>query len=222
MEKEQLETMRALAEKAKPVGELWDKILEASFMIHGHICGGMPLGFRAGLKALQALGVEREANMTKVVFVETGSGHAAGCFADGVQLSTGCTFGKGLIQRTEYGKWALNLVEKGTRRAVRVSVRPEVMRKSFESPFIKMRHQGIAPTDVPLDISRPLVEGLWARKDEELFVVSEVFEYPLPSAPVPCFNLATCENCGEVVAENKARLKDGKIFCQPCSGYVGA
>jgi formylmethanofuran dehydrogenase subunit E len=222
MKKEQYETMHVLAEKGKTMGELWDQILEASFIIHGHICGGMPLGFRAGLTAIKALGAERESNMAKVVFVETGSGHAAGCFADGVQMSTGCTFGKGLIQRTEYGKWALNLVEKATRRAVRVSARPEVMKKSFESPFVKMRHQGIAPTDVPLDISRSLVEGLWARKDEELFVVSEIFEYPLPSAPVPCFNLVTCEGCGEVVAENKARLKDGKIFCQPCSGYVGA
>jgi formylmethanofuran dehydrogenase subunit E len=221
MKKEQYETMRALAEKGKTMGEFWDQILEASFIIHGHVCGGMPLGFRAGLKALKALGVERESNMAKVVFVETGSGHAAGCFADGVQMATGCTFGKGLIQRTEYGKWALNLVEKATRRAVRVSARPEVMKKSFESPFVKMRHQGVAPTDVPLDISRSLVEGLWTRKDEELFVVSEIFEYPLPSAPVPCFNLVTCEGCGEVVAENKARLKDGKIFCQPCSGYVG-
>jgi formylmethanofuran dehydrogenase subunit E len=96
------------------------------------------------------------------------------------------------------------------------------MKKSFESPFVKMRHQGIAPTDVPLDISRPLVEGLLARKDDELFIVSKTFEYPLPSAPVPCFNLVTCEACGEAVAENKARLKEGKIFCQPCSGYVKA
>jgi formylmethanofuran dehydrogenase subunit E len=219
MKKEQRETIRILAEKAKTIGEFWDRILEASFIIHGHVCGGMPLGFRGGTAALNALGVEREANMAKVVFVETGSGHAAGCFADGVQMSTGCTFGKGLIQRTEYGKWALSLVEKKTRRAVRVSTRPEIIQKSFQSPFVKMRQQGIAPTDISLDISRPLVEGLLAMKDEDLFAVSKIFEYPLTSAPAPCFNLVTCDSCGEAVAENKARLKDGKIFCQPCSGY---
>jgi formylmethanofuran dehydrogenase subunit E len=145
MKKEQRETIRILAEKAKTIGEFWDRILEASFIIHGHVCGGMPLGFRGGTVALNALGVEREANMAKVVFVETGSGHAAGCFADGVQMSTGCTFGKGLIQRTEYGKWALSLVEKKTRRAVRVSTRPEIIQKSFQSPFVKMRQQGFAP-----------------------------------------------------------------------------
>jgi formylmethanofuran dehydrogenase subunit E len=220
MKKEQLETMHTLAGKGKAMGELWDRILEASFIIHGHICGGMPLGFRAGLKALNALGVQREANMAKVVFVETGTGHAAGCFADGVQMSTGCTFGKGLIQRMEYGKWALNLVEKATRRAVRVAVKPEVMKGSFESPFVKMRQQGIPPTEVPLDISRSLVEGLFAKEDEALFVVSGIFEYPLPAAPAPCFYLVSCSSCGEIVAENKSRVKDGKVTCLPCSGYA--
>jgi formylmethanofuran dehydrogenase subunit E len=220
VKKEQIDVMRALAKKGKPIGEFWDHILEASFVIHGHVCGGMPLGFLAGIKALRVLGSEREANMAKTAFVETGTGHAAGCFADGVQMSTGCTFGKGLIQRTEYGKWAFTLVERGTKRAVRVSVKPQVMKQSFESPFVKMRHQGVLPTDVPLDISRPLVEGLLGRRAEELFIVSEIFEYPLPNAAAPCFSLATCEDCGEVVAENKAQLKDGRIFCKPCSGYV--
>jgi len=220
MKKEQLETMQLLADKGKAAGELWGRILEASFIVHGHVCGGMPLGFRAGLMALKALGAERESNMAKLAFVETGTGHAAGCFADGVQMATGCTFGKGLIQRTEYGKFAFSLVEKATRKAVRVSVKPQVMRQAFDSPFVRMRHQGVAPTDVPLDISRPLVEGLLGKKDEDLFAVSEIFEYPLAAAPTPSFNLLSCAGCGEVVAENKARVKDGKMFCPPCSGYA--
>lgn len=78
----------------------------------------MPLGFRAGLAALKALDAGWELNMAKLVFVETGTGHAAVCFADGVQMATGCTFGKGPIERTEYGKWALTLVEKSSHNAV--------------------------------------------------------------------------------------------------------
>jgi formylmethanofuran dehydrogenase subunit E len=220
MKQEQLETMVQLAERGKMLGELWDRILEASFIIHGHICGGMPLGFRAGFNALQALGVKREADMAKLIFVETGTGHAAGCFADGVQMSTGCTFGKGLIQRAEYAKWALNLVEKGTRRAVRVSVRPEVIKAAFESPFVRMRQDGVPPTKIPLDISRSLVERLFGRSDEDLFTASKVFEYPLAKAPASCFELINCADCGEGVAANKARVKEGKIYCLPCSGYA--
>lgn len=56
----------------------------------------MPLGFRVARKALEVLGRGRELNMAKLAFVETGTGHAAGCFADGVQLSSGCTFARDL------------------------------------------------------------------------------------------------------------------------------
>ncbi|MGV6847355.1 MAG: FmdE family protein [Marinibacterium sp.] len=220
MKPEQIEAIAKLAAKGAEFGPLGQKFLESAFYIHGHICGGMPLGYRAALAALKALGAERELNMSKLVFVETGTGHAAGCFADGAQMGTGCTFGKGLASRTEFGKWALNLVDKKTRKAVRVSVREEVLRASFASPFVQMRHEGVLPTDVPLEISTRLVEELFAKSDEDLFTVSEVFEYPLHDLPASTFNLVTCSVCGEAVAENKAHMKDAKPVCLPCSGYA--
>jgi formylmethanofuran dehydrogenase subunit E len=219
MKPEQREAARHLAATGKALGPEWDETLEASFLIHGHICGGMPLGFRAGVVALKALGIEREANMAHLVLVETGTGHAAGCFADGAQLATGCTFGKGLIERTEYGKWALCLVELATRRAVRVSVKPETMAAALRSPFVQLRQQGVPPTEVPLEVSRPLVQGLMGRRDEDLFTVSAVFTHDLvPPAPA-CFATVTCSRCGELVAENKVRLKAGEPVCLPCAGY---
>jgi formylmethanofuran dehydrogenase subunit E len=219
MKQEHREAIRQLAATGQSLGPAWDETLQASFLVHGHICGGMPLGFRAGATALEALGTEREANMAHLVFVETGTGHAAGCFADGVQMATGCTFGKGLMERTEYGKWALSLVHRKTRRAVRVSVRPEVMKAALQSPFVKMRHQGVAPTEVPLDVSRPLVQGLMARAREDLFRVSDPFEYPLSRVAPACFDAVICASCGELVAENKIRMKEGRPMCLPCTGY---
>ncbi|RUM88823.1 MAG: formylmethanofuran dehydrogenase [Thermodesulfatator sp.] len=221
MKPEQIKAMEELGAKGARWGELWDVYLRAAFFMHGHVCGGMPLGFRAGVVALKALKSERELNMGKVVFVETGTGHAAGCFADGVQMATGCTFGKGLIERTGYGKWALVLVEKDTRRAVRVSVRPEVMEAAFKSPFLEMRRKGTPPTEVPLEIGVGLVENLFQKSDEQLFVVSEVFEYPLPEKPKPTFEIVKCQQCGEMVAANKVRFKEGQLLCIPCSGYGG-
>jgi formylmethanofuran dehydrogenase subunit E len=159
--------------------------------------------------------------MGKLVFVETGTGHAAGCFADGVQMATGCTFGKGLIERTQYGKWALTLVDRATGKAVRVWVRPHVIQASFASPFVQQRRQGIAPTAIPLEVSRPLVEKLLVRADEELFGVSAAFDHPLPPRTPSSFNLVICSRCGEAVAENKARLRDGQPACIPCAGYGG-
>ena len=114
MNAEHLKLMESLGAQGKAFGEFWERYFTAAFLMHGHLCGGMPLGFRAGVAALKALGREREADMGQIALVETGLGHAAGCFADGVQLSTGCTFGKGLIRRTDYGKWAATSDYKGT------------------------------------------------------------------------------------------------------------
>jgi formylmethanofuran dehydrogenase subunit E len=219
VKQEQREAIRQLAVTGKVLGPSWDEVLEASFLIHGHVCGGMPLGFRAGIAALKALGSEREGDMAHLVFVETGTGHAAGCFADGVQMATGCTFGKGLIERTQAGKWALNLVAVPTRTALRVSVKPEVMQAALRSPFVQKRRQGVRPTDIALAISRPLVEGLMARADSDLFTISNPHEYFLSPAPPPCFETVICSQCGELVAENKARVKEGRPICLPCSGY---
>jgi formylmethanofuran dehydrogenase subunit E len=219
MKQEQREALRELATAGKALGPSWDEILEASFLIHGHVCGGMPLGFRAGVAALKALSSEREADMAHLAFVETGTGHAAGCFADGVQMATGCTFGKGLLERTQYGKWAVNLVDPATRQAVRVSVKPEVMKAALQSPFVKLRHQGVPPTEVPLDVSRPLVQGLMAKTDGDLFTMSGTFEYPLGPAAPACFDTVICTGCGELVAENKVRMKGSRPVCLPCSGY---
>jgi formylmethanofuran dehydrogenase subunit E len=219
MKDEQIKAMRALGAQGRTFGELWDTYFESAFFIHGHVCGGMPLGFRAGVVALKALGAERELNMEKLAFVETGTGHAAGCFADGVQMATGCTFGKGVMERTQYGKWAFTLVNPATGKAVRVSVLHQVMQTSFQSPFVQQRRAGVRPTDISIEISRPLVEKLLERSDGELFTISEVFDYPLPNKPQPTFNLLVCALCGEAVAENKVRMKEGKPVCIPCSGY---
>ncbi|MFH1811410.1 MAG: FmdE family protein [Pseudomonadota bacterium] len=135
-----------------------------------------------------------------------------------VQMATGCTFGKGLIERTGYGKWALTLVDSATGQAVRVSVKPGTMQAAMQSPFVKMRHEGVALTDVPLDVSRPLVQGLMGRSEGDLFAVSEVFAYALGPRRAACFDTVVCSGCGELVAENKARLKQGQPVCRPCAG----
>ena len=58
MQKEQIEAIRDLGAKGQAFGALWDTFLQSAFFVHGHVCGGMPLGFRAGLAALKALGAE--------------------------------------------------------------------------------------------------------------------------------------------------------------------
>ena len=194
--------------------------LYSAINLHGHPCGGMPMGFAAGLAAMKALGLERERNMGTVATVYAGNGHAAGCFVDGVQFSTGCTFGKGLLKKEPKGKWEFELLDKRTGRAVKVRIRKEVMDKAFSAPFItEYRSKGVNPTDIPAEVSHPGFKRPFNLAVEELVEIEGPYEKAV-HAPRPCFNRVTCSACGSTVAENYARLEDGKPVCVDCTSYT--
>ena len=54
---------------------------------------------------------------------------------------------------------------------------------------------------------------------EELFLIKEV----KPEIPVRAkiFASIPCASCGEMVAEHRARVRDGKFVCMPCAGEYG-
>ncbi len=79
-----------------------NEVFESGLAFHGHKCPAMPMGIRAGLTAMKALGVERSQGKELRVISETGEGHAAGCFLDGLMVATGCTYGKSNIKKLYY------------------------------------------------------------------------------------------------------------------------
>jgi len=186
---------------------------------HGHVCPAMPAAFRAGRLALRTLDIERERNSISRVYAEVRRYQAAGCFVDGLQSSTGCTFGKDNIYKLGYGKWAFTLVTR-YKRAMRVSVKPEVMEKNFSSGFIEERKKGILPSQVNSELAIKIFEATLQRKEEDFFNVSEIFTHQQKGPQIEtCFIATRCHNWGELVAENYIRYKGGKLLCIPCSGY---
>jgi formylmethanofuran dehydrogenase subunit E len=65
---------------------------------HGHLGPYLVLGLRAGFYANQMLGKDP---METEAFIKTKTTPPQSCFADGVQLSTGCTYGKRNISLEE-------------------------------------------------------------------------------------------------------------------------
>ena len=212
------EERKEVIQKIEGLTDEEKELLYSALNMHGHFCGGMPMGFKAGLAALKALGVEREPNMDKMVIVFSGEKHAAGCFADGVQFATGCTFGKGLMKKEPKGKFSFMLIDKVNEKAVLVTIKAEVMQKAFQSPFIEMRKKGVKPTDVPKDISIPMFQRPFTLKSEELFNIKGPFDFKVPKGKA-CFNLVVCEKCGDVVAENYIKVEDGKKVCIDCWSF---
>ena len=134
------------------------ELLTLGLKFHGHKCPAMPMGLRAGVAAMQALGVERSQDKELHAVSETGEGHAAGCFLDGVMTATGCTFGKGNIEKLRYHKMAFTLIDVRRQKAVRVSLKPEFFAAALEGPFVAQRKAGILPQDIDPKITDPLVE----------------------------------------------------------------
>jgi formylmethanofuran dehydrogenase subunit E len=191
--------------------------LEFGQKFHGHKCPAMPLGLRVGAAAMNKLGVERAKDGQILAFVDLGEDHCATCFADGLQVIMGTTFGKGNIKKTHKGKWAVTLVDKATGKAVRVTPKAEAMLANKQTPFFKdYREKGIPASKVPLEIVDPLVTKVMGAPQEALLNVSEVFHYDLHEAP-HSFNSFICEECGEMTVEGYGRIKDGKHVCIDCA-----
>ena len=147
------------------------EFLKAGQHLHGHKCPAMPMGLRAGAAAMNALAVPRAKDKDLVAILELGEDHCSHCFGDGVQMITGCTFGKGNLHTLPYGKFGLTLVERATGRAVRVVPRAAVQAKMKESRFFQeFRSKGVPASRVPDEVVEPMIQQVMAAPEEQILV----------------------------------------------------
>ncbi len=195
----------------------FEKLLETGLAFHGHKCPAMPLGLRAGLAAMRALGVERSQDKELRLIAETGEGHAAGCFLDGLMTATGCTYGKSNIKKLYYNKLAFTLIEAKTGRAVRVSIKPEFLAKALNSPFVQQRKAGVPPQSIPAEIADPLVNNVLSMPEANFLAVGDIHQVNLPQGQA-VFEAQPCARCGELTFVNKLRDSPAGQVCIPCAG----
>ena len=208
--------------KGLEVGEEEREWLERAVDFHGHLCGGLIIGVRMGLLGLKELGVRRAKGEELLAIVENDT-----CAADGIQVVTGCTFGKGNFIFRDWGKMAATFYDRNKKRGVRISISPEALEKMRE--FREMIHKllkekGNLPFEEVFEEVRRELSGsnlekkmekmLLEMEDDKLFDVREV-EIEAPTK-ARIFASVICEECGEAVMEPRARLKLGKIVCIPC------
>jgi formylmethanofuran dehydrogenase subunit E len=198
-----------------------NELYKAGLLLHGHRCPAMPMGLRAGLAALEALGVERAADGQLTALVEIDSEHCATCYADGVMMATGCTFGKGNIRKLGYGKFVLTLIDNKTGRSVRIATRNEVIKRNQQSEFIQYRKKGVPASKIAPELIDPAVDFILAEPTENLYNISLIQEVKLTPGRPHDFNTQICEECGEVMVERYARIKNGKTVCIPCAEKLG-
>jgi formylmethanofuran dehydrogenase subunit E len=184
---------------------------------HGHKCPAMPMGLRVGAAAMNKLGVERAKDSQLIALVDLGDDHCATCYADGLQAITGTTFGKGNIQKTHKGKWAVTLIDKKAGKAVRVTPKAEVMLGNKQTSFFKdYREKGIPASEVPDEVVEPLVNKVMSMPEENMMTISDIFDYQFVEHP-HSFNSFVCDECGEMTVMEYGRIKGNKKVCIDCA-----
>ena len=193
-------------------------ILDQALAFHGHKCWASTAGVRLGLAAMEALGASRSGAKQLHADIETGDYHGGMCFGDGIQVTTGCTFGKGNIEKTGEGKFAVTLFDKATAKAVRVAYRPTLQPRIKASAFMQKRAAGVPPTEIPDEEQMEVVHLVWDAPAEEIMSIGPV-EARAWSEPDEVVRFAVCPRCGELVAEPYLRVAEGTVVCAACSGY---
>jgi formylmethanofuran dehydrogenase subunit E len=196
------------------------KTFEEAADFHGHVCPGLAIGYRAAEVALEELFSGRSEDEELVCIVENDA-----CSIDGIQVVSGCTIGKGNLLFRDHGKQVYTFILRDKSDAVRISQKPEfAMNSAPGAPaLMKKFFSGEATEEETAAYHRQrsdMVEQYLTRPADEIFEIRHV----KPEIPEKArlFNSVKCAECGEIVSESRARVKDGNFVCIPCSNeYAG-
>ena len=166
--------------------EYWERA--AAF--HGHVCGGLAIGFKAAVYAIELLEVTFSQDEEVVCIAENDA-----CGVDAIQSVLGCSIGKGNLLFHMTGKQAFSFYNRKTGKAGRLYLKaraPEGLKREDSCRFY-------------------LTCGF-----EDMYAVSE----PKTAVPerARLFKSIPCARCGEITAESMVRVEDGKMVCPDCFG----
>ncbi|WP_292521790.1 FmdE family protein [Methanoculleus sp.] len=196
-------------------GDNHDRFAEA-VAFHGHVCPGLATGYRAAEVALARLRSGRSEDEELVVITETDA-----CGVDAIQVLTGCTAGKGNLFFRDYGKHAFTFINRKTGKAVRVAANPSFDIDALDPDLAPLRArvmQGRATDEEHAAFHERVhrvVDAILETPAETLFTIRDV-DVEIPER-ARIFRSVPCAACGEMTAESRVRVEDGKFVCYACS-----
>ena len=154
---------------------------------HGHECGGLTIGYKASLYAIELLDLEFSEDEQAVCVAENDA-----CGIDAIQVMLGCSIGKGNLLFRMRGKQAFSFYNRKTGKSVRLVLQPKPAGLTKEASFAYYQ----------------------ACKPEEMFAVKET-AVSLPEK-ARLFDSYVCDCCGETAGANWIRLAGGRKLCLDC------
>lgn len=154
---------------------------------HGHVCGGLTIGYKAAQYAIRLLNLTVSDDEEVVCIAENDA-----CGVDAIQVMLGCSIGKGNLLFHMRGKQAFSVYNRKTGKAVRLVLKP--------------KPEGLRKEDS--------LQYYQSREPEELFDVKPAV-IALPEK-ARLFGSYRCDCCGEVTGANWIRLAGEKKLCLDC------
>ena len=213
-----------------PRREIWDLImskeletlLKPAGILHGHYCPGLALGVRAGAEMVRRLRAEHEGMEDVLAIVETNN-----CFSDGIQFTTGCTFGNNSLIFRDFGKTAVTLTRRDGN-AIRACVKPnasDTWRNEF--PEYSELFQKVIAERKDDQEHRAALKRLSKQASFHMMRVGfeELFDIQSMKIEVPdyaqVYSSSICTQCHESIMATREVDRNGRKYCISCarSGY---
>ncbi|TXT57238.1 MAG: Formylmethanofuran dehydrogenase subunit E region [Promethearchaeota archaeon] len=185
--------------------------------LHGHFCPGLALGVMAGSYSIKKMGWRSEGLENILSIVETNN-----CFSDGIQYTTGCTFGNNSLIYRDYGKTAFTLTQRdgeGMRMIVKknfyetlqrnfpeyAAIYEKVITKRENSPQLLTKFRELAQETSFAIIKYDI---------EQLFDIQQI-ETSIPEY-ARMHDSLVCDKCGESFMETRMAKENHQTYCIPC------
>jgi formylmethanofuran dehydrogenase subunit E len=180
-----------------------DFLLKRSASRHKKLCPRQVLGVRMGLYGADLLDI-LVPDLDKRLFVIV---EMNGCFADGVEVATGCKIGKRTLQVEDLGKVAATFVDLWCERVFRISIKGDVRLRAFD--YVDAAHNRYEAQ----------LEGYQKMPEEVLFRVQEVhLKRSIQEISGRAGRRVVCDRCGEEVMNGREIVSDGDVLCKSCRG----
>ena len=193
-------------------------LLKQAVELHGHYCPGLAFGVRAGYRAVVELDMHSTGMEEVIAIVETNN-----CFSDGIQFVTGCTFGNNALIYRGYGKTAVTLAKRSGE-GIRVYIKTDNNFLEEREPEAMQLFQTVVVNRNGSADDRARLMELWRQASFSMLDVpdSELLDVRKVTVEIPkyarIFDSVKCSICGESIMEPRARMRNGKPVCIPCSG----
>jgi formylmethanofuran dehydrogenase subunit E len=178
------------------------EILKTCAARHSHLCPRQVLGARIGLAGAHAFDLDMPIrNKCLLVILETD-----GCFADGIEVATGCSVGHRTLRVEDYGKIAATFVNIRIGKAIRVA------------PVLDARERAAAYAPGEPRHYFAQLAAYQVMPDTELLSIQEVnlnvSVDELVSRPGVRVN---CDLCGEEIINGREIAQGKMTLCQACA-----